>query len=315
MVLEEQAERRGFMSKAETERYKKVQFGAWIGILGNAVLAVVKGAVGLLADSRALVADALHSASDVVSSIAVLIGVRAAQEPPDEDHPYGHGKAETVTAIIVSVLLIIVGIEVAINSFTAMFTQVSIPGIWAVYAAVFSIALKETMFQYKFKLGKKYKSDALIADAWHHRSDVFSSFAVLIGVGAAIGGTALGFAGAAIMDPVASVIVSVFIIRMGWKLGGEAIHQTIDHVLHEEDSKWMMEAAHRVPDVIKVDELLAREHGHYVIVDIKVSVDPLLTVEEGHAIGKRVKAELMQYGYVRDVRVHINPFSEKEEEI
>ncbi|SDN46111.1 cation diffusion facilitator family transporter [Alkalicoccus daliensis] len=301
------------MTEINADRYKKVQFGAWIGILGNALLAIVKGIVGLAADSRALVADALHSASDVVSSIAVLIGVRAAQQPPDEDHPYGHGKAETVTAIIVSVLLIIVGIEVAVNSFTAMFSPESIPGIWAVYAAMFSILLKELMFQYKFKLGKKYKSDALIADAWHHRSDVFSSIAVLAGVGAAIAGGALGFNQAAIFDPIASVIVAAFIIRMGWKLGAEAIHQTIDHVLHEEDSKWMMEAAHRVPDVLSVDELLAREHGHYVIVDIKISVHPYITVEEGHAIGKKVKAELMKYGYVRDVRVHINPFSEKEE--
>lgn len=300
------------MSDAGEIRYKKVRFGAWLGIIGNAVLAIIKGFVGVFADSRALIADALHSASDVVSSIAVLIGVRAAQQPPDEDHPYGHGKAETVTAIIVSVLLIIVGAEVAVNAATAMFSTVSVPGTAAIYAALFSIILKESMFQYKYKLGKKYKSDALIADAWHHRSDVFSSLAVLIGIGAAITGSALGFSQAAIMDPFASIIVAAFIIRMGWKLGSEAIHQTIDHVLHDEDIAWMIEAVTEVPGVLKIDELLAREHGHYVIVDIKISVDPFITVEEGHAIGKKLKRKLMEYDYVQDVRVHINPYSEEE---
>lgn len=301
------------MSHAGEIRYKKVRFGAWLGIIGNTVLAVIKGIVGVIADSRALIADALHSASDVVSSIAVLIGVRAAQQPPDEDHPYGHGKAETVTAIIVSVLLIIVGAEVAVNAVTAMFSTVSVPGTAAIYAALFSILLKEAMFQYKYKLGKKYKSDALIADAWHHRSDVFSSLAVLIGIGAAIAGSAIGFTQAALFDPFASIIVAVFIIRMGWQLGSKAIHQTIDHVLHDEDKQWMMEVVLEVPGVLQIDELLAREHGHYVIVDIKISVDPYITVEEGHRIGKQLKRKLIEYEYVQDVRVHVNPYSEEGE--
>ncbi|TVP85427.1 MAG: cation transporter [Alkalicoccus sp.] len=294
-------------------RSRKVQQGAWIGIGGNVVLAVLKGIVGLIADSRALVADALHSASDVVSSIAVLIGIRAAQEPPDEDHPYGHGKAETVTSIIVSVLLIVVGVEVALNAFSAMFSPIGVPGIWAVYAALFSIVLKELMFQYKYKLGKKYRSSALIADAWHHRSDVFSSLAVLIGAGAAVAGSAAGWEQAVYMDPAASVVVAVMIIRMGWKLGTEAVHNTLDHVLHEEDSRWMVEEAWKVPGVMKIDELLAREHGHYVIIDIKLSVDPYITVEDGHRIGKQVKRKLMRYSYVQDVRVHINPYAEEDE--
>ncbi|WP_147803011.1 cation diffusion facilitator family transporter [Alkalicoccus halolimnae] len=300
------------MSSEGAARYKKVQMGAWIGIAGNVILAVIKGIVGLAADSRALVADALHSASDVVSSTAVLIGVRAAQQPPDDDHPYGHGKAETVTAIIVAVLLIVVGVEIAINAAGAMFTPLSVPGIWAVYASLFSIGLKELMFQYKYRLGKKYKSSALIADAWHHRSDVFSSLAVLIGVGAAIAGTAAGIEAAVYLDPLASILVALLIMRMGWHIGSEAVHTTLDHVLHEEDSSWMIEAADSVDGVMQIDELLAREHGHYVIVDIKISVDPFITVEDGHTIGKKVKRELMQYGYVHDVRVHINPFSEEE---
>ncbi|MDQ0254256.1 cation diffusion facilitator family transporter [Evansella vedderi] len=296
------------------ERYKKVKLGAWIGIIGNIVLAVIKAIVGMMANSRALVADAVHSASDVVGSVAVLIGVRAAQLPPDRDHPYGHGKAETVTAIIVAVLLFIVGLEIAINAFKAFFEPIAVPGVAAIYAVIFSIIIKELMFRYKIYLGKKYKSDALVTDAWHHRSDVFSSVAALLGIGASITGGWLGISWLVYADPVAGIFVAILIIKMAWKLGSESIHNTLDHVLHEEDTKEMYNTAANVKGVLKVDELLAREHGHYVIIDIKVAVDPTITVKEGHAIGKKVKEKLMEDQYVQDVRVHINPFGEEESE-
>ncbi|WP_416149218.1 cation diffusion facilitator family transporter [Salipaludibacillus sp. HK11] len=302
---------------ADTEqdvRYKKVKFGAWVGIIGNVVLAIVKGFIGVVADSRALVADAVHSASDVVGSVAVLIGIRAAQLPPDRDHPYGHGKAETVTAIIVAVLLVFVGFEIAISAGRSFFEPIAVPGIIAIYAVVFSIIIKESMFRYKIFLGKKYRSDALITDAWHHRSDVFSSLAALIGIGAAIFGGYLNIGWLVYMDPVAGIMVSLLIIKMGWKLGSEAIHNTLDHVLHEEDTQKMVDQVQDVEGVLEVDELLAREHGHYVIVDIKIAVSPNITVEAGHAIGKKVKHALMEIGYVQDVRVHVNPYLREENE-
>ncbi|MCE7793762.1 cation diffusion facilitator family transporter [Salipaludibacillus sp. CUR1] len=299
-------------SQDQDIRYKKVRFGAWVGIAGNVVLAVLKGIIGMLADSRALVADAVHSASDVVGSVAVLIGIRAAKQPPDEDHPYGHGKAETVTAIIVAVLLFVVGLEIAISAVRSFYEPIAVPGIIAIYAILFSIVVKELMFRYKIFLGKKYKSDALITDAWHHRSDVFSSLAALVGVGASIIGGNIGLDWLVYMDPAAGIFVSLLIMKMGWKLGSEAIHNTLDHVLHEEDTVDMFEKAGRVKGVLKIDELLAREHGHYVIVDIKIAVDPQITVEEGHSIGKEVKKELMEDGYVQDVRVHINPYTREE---
>ncbi|WP_041808732.1 cation diffusion facilitator family transporter [Evansella cellulosilytica] len=295
------------------ERYKKVKFGAWVGIIGNIALAVIKFIVGMLANSRALVADAVHSASDVVGSVAVLIGIRAAQLPPDRDHPYGHGKAETITAIIVAVLLFIVGLEIAIGAINAFFEPIAVPGIIAIYAVIFSIVVKELMFRYKIYLGKKYKSDALITDAWHHRSDVFSSIAALLGIGASIIGGYVGIPWLVYADPVAGLFVAILIGKMAWKLGSESIHNTLDHVLHDEDTEEMLQAAQNVAGVFKVDELLAREHGHYVIVDIKIAVNPEITVEEGHTIGKNVKAKLMEDEYVQDVRVHINPYSTEKE--
>ncbi|UTR09269.1 cation diffusion facilitator family transporter [Evansella sp. LMS18] len=294
------------------ERYKKVRFGAWVGIIGNILLAAIKAIVGVIADSRALVADAVHSASDVVGSVAVLIGIRAAKMPPDEDHPYGHGKAETVTAIIVAVLLFIVGLEIAINAGKSFFEPIAVPGTVAIYAVIFSIIVKELMFRYKIHLGKKYRSDALITDAWHHRSDVFSSIAALIGIGASIFGGMADIPWLVYADPLAGLFVAVLIIKMAWKLGSEAIHNTLDHVLHEEDTVEMEKMARGVPGVMAVNELLAREHGHYVIVDIKIAVNPHITVEEGHTIGKQVKKKLMEDDYVQDVRIHINPYSEEE---
>ncbi|WP_240376657.1 cation diffusion facilitator family transporter [Bacillus piscicola] len=298
------------MEKEEQTRYKMVRLGAVVGILGNVFLAVLKLIVGLLADSRALIADAIHSASDMIGSVAVLIGVRAAKIPPDRDHPYGHGKAETVTAIIVAVLLFIVGFEIGWSAIKDVREPVLVPKMTALYAVLFSIVMKEGMFRFKYRLGKKYKSEALLTDAWHHRSDVFSSFAALLGIGASLLGKEMNISWLLYGDLAAGIFVSILVMRMAWKLGGESIHNALDHVLHPEDTVEMREIASAVAGVVQIDEFLAREHGYYVIVDIKVAVDPLITVEEGHAIGKEVKEQLLKEPGVKDVFVHINPYNE-----
>ncbi|MBU8905509.1 cation diffusion facilitator family transporter [Desertibacillus haloalkaliphilus] len=291
------------------ERYQKVKFGAWIGIIGNVMLAIIKGVVGIIANSRALVADAVHSASDVVGSVAVLIGVRAAKLPPDRDHPYGHGKAESVTAIIVAVLLFVVGLEIAISAGKSFFEPIDVPKTIAIYAIVFSMIVKELMFRYKYHLGKKYRSEALITDAWHHRSDVFSSFAALLGVGGAIIGGYFGVSWLVYADPVAGIFVAILIMKMAWSLGRQSIHNALDHVLHDEDTEEMREVAASVEGVLNIDEFHAREHGHYVIVDIKIAVNPEMTVEEGHAVGKNVKQKLIEIEHVHNVFVHVNPYT------
>lgn len=159
-----------------SDRFQKAQFASIIGMVANVILAIIKGIGGVLGDSRALIADALHSASDVISSIAVLVGVRAAQKPPDSEHPYGHGKAENIATLIVSMLLIVVGFEILMDAVSAIWSnakQSTHP--LALYIVVFSIIVKEALFQYKNRLGKKIKSQAIIANAWHHgQCDFFS---------------------------------------------------------------------------------------------------------------------------------------------
>lgn len=296
------------------DRFKEAEFAAMVGVVGNVVLAIFKYVIGVISGSRALVADAVHSASDVAGSFAVYIGLRAAKQPPDEDHPYGHGKAESIAAIIVSVLLFLVGIEIGKSSFEAFFHPIEAPKILAIYAIIISIIVKEAMFRYKYKLGKRINSDAIIVNAYEHRSDVYSSVAALIGVGAAILGEKIGVPWLEYGDPVAGIFVAVLILKTAWNLGKESIHTTLDHVLHEEDTIEMRNTVLTVPEVKKIDSLHAREHGHYVIVDLRISVDPHMTVEEGHLVGKKVKQKLIEVSNVQDVFVHINPYSEDDKD-
>lgn len=292
------------------ERFIKAQWAAWIGIVGNLGLAVMKGFVGYISNSKALMADAAHSASDVAGSLAVLIGLRAAQMPPDEDHPYGHGKAESVAAIVISVILLFVGIEIFINSVKALYHGVSAPpGGIALIAIIISIVVKEAMFQYKYRLGKQLSSQALVANAWEHRSDVYSSIAALIGVGGAVLGGVLGISWLYYLDPVAGIVVSAQILRMGYGLIKESVHNTLDHVLHMDETQELYQTIQTMHGVIAVDELRAREHGHYVIVDLKISVNPRITVLEGHDIAKAVKHRLLtRFTHVSDVFIHVNPY-------
>ena len=292
------------------ERFQKAEFAAWVGIVGNLALAVLKGVIGFLANSKALLADAAHSASDVAGSFAVLIGLRAAKLPPDDDHPYGHGKAESIASIIVSVLLLFVGVEIGISALKTLWGGVDAPPkSYALIVIVISLVAKEAMFQYKYRLGKKLASQALIANAWEHRSDVYSSLAALAGVLGAILGKYLGMPYFYYLDPAAGLFVSLLVLKMGYDLVMEAIHNTMDHVLHQEDAAELITAVQRVKGVIAVDDLRAREHGHYVIVDLKISVNPKITVLDGHDIAKAVKQQLMKrFIHVSDVLVHVNPY-------
>lgn len=295
----------------EQTRFQQAQFAAMVGVFGNIVLAVIKGWFGMIANSKALMADAVHSASDVAGSRAVWIGLRAAKQPPDDDHPYGHGKAESIAAIIVAVLLFLVGIEIGTSSFSSLFQPIEPPKMIAVYVVILSIVVKEAMFRYKYALGKKIKSDAIIVNAYEHRSDVFSSIAALIGIGAAIAGQKIDIPLLIYADPIAGLFVSLLVLKMAWTLGTESIHHALDHVWHEEETVRLREAVLSFPEVKRIDSLYARQHGHYVVVDLKIAVSPHLTVSEGHEIGKKVKEKLLSFPQVHNVMVHINPYHEQ----
>lgn len=298
------------MKQKQNDRFKQAEFAAWLGIVVNIALTIIKGVIGVKAHSKALIADAVHSASDIAGSLAVYVGLRAAKQPPDEDHPYGHGKAESIAAIIVAVILFIVGLQIGKSALASFFTPIVAPGGIAIYAVVFSIIVKEALFRYKYKLGKKLNSEALIVNAYEHRSDVYSSIAALIGIGASIIGNYIHVDWLIYGDPVAGVIVSILVLRMAWKLGADSIHNALDHVLHDEDIVEFKQIVSSFPEVMTIDELLAREHGYYVIIDLKISVDAQMTVEEAHQVGKKIKKKLISLPNVHNVFVHINPYNE-----
>lgn len=282
----------------------------WVGIIVNVFLTIMKAVGGVLSGSRALIADALHSASDIVGSIVVLFAVRIASKPPDKEHPYGHGKAENIASIIIALLLIVVGVEIIISSGKIFFGSMpTAPSKLALIVLIISIVIKEILFQYKHFLGKKYSSPALISEAWHHRSDSLSSLAALAGVGLALIGSHFQMPILIYGDAVAGIIVSIIVIKVGYDLARDASNIILEQVLDDEAIEKYVDTVLRIRGVRAVDELLARSHGQYVIIDIKIAVDAAITVLDGHNIAARVKQSLMNdHVEVEDVLVHVNPY-------
>jgi len=282
-----------------------------IGIAANTLLALGKGIVGLYTGSQALITDAVHSASDIVSSFIALFGMKIAEKPPDREHPYGHGKAEHVASIIVSVVLIVVGIEMAINAGRLFFAPPPpSPGGIALFFALFSVFLKEGMFHYKYRLGKIHRRPLLITEAWHHRSDALSSLAAVVGIGLTLLARRFGTDLLLYGDAAAGLIVSFMIVHVGFSLAKQSSLIMMEQVVSENKTAKFIATARSVSGVLRVDELLARSHARYVIIDVRVSVDPHLTVEVGHDVGKQVKKYLLQqHAEVEDVFVHINPYT------
>ncbi len=263
-----------------------------------------------------MLADALHSASDIAGSIVVLFGVKIANKPPDAEHPYGHGKAENIASIIVAFLLIVVGFEISVSSIKVFFGELpTAPGKLALIIIIISILIKEVLFHYKYHLGKKYNSAALISEAWHHRSDSLSSLAALFGIGSAMLGEHFNLTFLLYGDAAAGVIVSLIVIKVGFDLAKESSMVMMEKVLDQEAAHVYRDTVFAVDGVMRIDQMYARTHGSYVIIDIKISVDPNITVKAGHDIARQVKQTLLdKHKDIEDVLVHVNPYDSEEQQ-
>lgn len=292
------------------ERVQKAEFGAWIGIVGNLGLAVMKGVMGYFSGSKVLVADALHSAANMAGAFVMLSGLRAAKLPPEEHRPSGKGRTETITAIVVSVLMLVIACEMVLSALkTLVHGAASAPKPAALIAIAISIVAKEVIHQYKFRLGKKLTHHELIAYSWERRSDLYASIAALVGVLGAIIGSYSGYSYLYNLDPLAGLFIALLILRMGYRLVVDAIHNHLEQTLHEEDAKALIQTVQTIKGVIAVDELRAREHGHYVLVDVKISVNPRISVHEGHEIARLARQALMKrFHHVSNVFIHVNPY-------
>ena len=296
-------EKNGIMVRDEYQKAaNKVSF---ITIIGNVILSVINLIAGIVAHSNAMISDAVHSVSDVFSTIIVIIGIRLAAKESDKEHPYGHERLECVAAIILAMVLFItgfgIGAEALKNIFSGNYADLRVPGILALIVAVISIAGKEGMFRYTRYYARQIDSGALMADAWHHRSDAFSSIGALIG----IGGARLGYP---IMDSVASLVIFAFIAKAAFEIFKDAIDKMVDHSCDEETEKQIYNCVMENENVLGIDLLQTRIFGSKIYVDVEIQVDGSYTLQEAHNIAESVHEKIEQnFSKVKHIMVHVNP--------
>lgn len=271
----------------------------------NIVLSVFKLLAGIFANSNAMICDAIHSASDVFSTIVVLIGVKFASKAPDKEHPYGHERLECVAAILLAMVLFITGLEIGVKAFQDIiqgnYGKLETPGKLALIAAIVSIITKEIMYWYTRYHAKKIDSGALMADAWHHRSDALSSIGALIGVG----GSMLG---APIMDAIASLGIFIFIVKVAFDIFKDAMEKMIDHCCDEDMEKEMYDYIMNHEQVLGIDLLQTRIFGNKIYVDLEIQVNAAYTLLEAHNIAEEVHVNIEQnFPKVKHIMVHVNP--------
>lgn len=276
-----------------------------VTIAWNVILSIFKLIAGVVGHSGAMISDAVHSASDVFSTIIVILGINIASRQSDDDHQYGHDRLECVAAILLAVVLFATGIGIGIGGINKIIEGTAgkdeIPGMIALIAAVASIVVKEGMFWYTRSAAKKINSGALMADAWHHRSDALSSVGALIG----IGGARLGFP---VLDPIASVIICVFIVKAAYDIFKDAIDKMVDKSCNEETEEKMRRLIEEQQGVLKVDVLRTRLFGAKMYVDIEIAADGDITLREGHEIAQVVHDKVEEeFPLVKHCMVHVNP--------
>ncbi len=285
--------------------YAEVTRAAVLGLVVNLSLGILKLIGGMVGNSFALVADAVNSLGDVVTTLVVLFALRVAQRPADAEHPYGHTRAEGIAASNVALLVIISALMVGWEAIRRITNQHDIPPIWTLWIAGANILIKEGLFQYNLRVGKRTGSSAIIANAWDHRSDAMCALAVLIGLGTIrLGGSQFIWA-----DEVASLIVVAAIIWSGVQLFRSSASELMDVQADSEFVDRIREVALSVAGIEEVETLWVRKSGLEFFADIHIEVDQQLTVAEGHRIGHQVKDRLLaKFPNLRDVLVHLEPF-------
>ncbi len=295
------------VARQRAERAKKV---TWVGFVVNAILSLAKVIAGIVGNSGAMIADGVHSISDFITDIIVLVFIGVSSRGENENYRYGHGKFETFATMLISFALIAVAIGLFISSASSISDAINgkilpEPGMIAFIMAIISIVTKEWLFQYTRIAGEQINSTALVANAWHHRSDAFSSIAVLIGIGCAM------FLGEnwRILDPVAALIVSIFIFMVAWRLAVPSIKELLEVSLPNAVNEEIGNEIKNVDGVRAFHHLRTRKNGNIYIMDFHIKVDPTLTITAAHDIADNVEKTLKhKYGASAIVNIHIEPY-------
>ena len=276
-----------------------------VSIAVNLLLSLAKLAAGLIARSGAMISDAVHSASDIFSTVIVMIGVRLSGKAADREHPYGHERMECVAAIVLAVVLLITGLAIGWSGAQKLLSSqrdaLPVPGLLALLAAVVSIAVKEGMFWYTRYHARRLGSPALMADAWHHRSDALSSIGALVG----IAGARMGLRE---LDPLASVVICAFIAKAAFDIFRDAVDKMVDHSCDPATEKAIRGCVEGHDQVRRVDLLRTREFGSRMYIELEIALDGALTLEQSHAIAESVHDDVEKaFPKVKHIMIHVNP--------
>lgn len=276
-----------------------------ISIITNIFLSVFKFIAGIIGKSNAMLSDSIHSFSDVLSTIVVIIGINMSRKKDDNNHPYGHERIECVAAFILAIFLCITGLGIGwIGLKTILFSKYSdikIPTTIALIAALVSIVVKEGMYWYTISASKKINSDALKADAWHHRSDALSSIGSLIGIGGAMFGFKL-------LDPIASIIISFCIIKVAFDIFIDSVDKMIDKACSDEFTQELKETILSVDGVVEIDDIKTRLFANKIYVDVEIGADENLKLKKAHQTAEDVHNKLEEkYKDIKHCMVHVNP--------
>lgn len=278
-----------------------------ISIILNCLLTLIKFISGVISKSSAMISDSVHSLSDVLSTFVVIIGVKISNKKADSDHPYGHERIECVSAIILSGMLFLVGALIGINGIKNVTNSSNLvmPGVLALIASIISIISKEAMYQYTIRVSKKINSAALKADAWHHRSDALSSIGSFIG----ILGSRLGFK---VFDPLASVIISLCIIKVSIDIFKDAIDKMVDKSCDKEVIDKVISIIEKNESVKNIDDIKTRQFGNKAYVDVEISVDENLLLKDAHKVAEEIHDSVEnEINIVKHCMVHVNPYEVK----
>jgi cation diffusion facilitator family transporter len=284
------------------ERASAAKRSTWVSVVVNILLCTAQILTGIFAKSQALIADGIHSLSDLVGDFVVLFANHHSQKDADEDHPYGHQRFETAASMVLGALLIIVALGMLWAAFEKLKNPEDIPTVHGAALWVVGIALvsKELLFRYMLMIAKRVKSSMLVANAWHARSDAASSLVVAVGI---IG----NLAGYPILDPIAALFVGLMIGKMGWSFGASAFHDLMDRSADEQEVAAISATLLETPGVLGVHDVRTRKMGDMILVDAHIEVDAHLTVEVGHDIGLAARHAVMQRHRVLNLLTHIDP--------
>ena len=268
----------------------------------NTILSMAKITAGLMLASPALVADGVHSLSDLVSDVLVFWALRHSALAPDENHPYGHGRFETLATLALAAILALTGLGIAWDAAVRLLSGTdSAPGLWALAVIAVSILAKEALYHYTRAVGERTGSRMIIANAWHHRTDALSSVVALIGVGAA----QLGFGWG---DPVAAIIIAAMLGRVAWEFGKGAVDELVDTQAPDGLRADLQDSLNRTPGVEGLRDLRMRQHGARAVADVSVMVDPHITVTEGHRIAEAARSDALdRIDALEDIIIHVEP--------